>query len=314
MKMDNTILFVNRLNKNCGVIDYGIRLFNIVKKSTNFNIVYLPVENSEDVVNGIKLYQPNIVIYNYYPSVLPFITDDLLSDFRNIPHVGILHEIGLYFTSNGILTVDSTYDDSIDGIFSLPRPLFEDIDITVEKNEIPTIGSFGFGFRDKNFPKIAEMVCNEFDIAKLRLNIPFATFGDHDGASAKYEIDKIKEVISKNNKNIKLEYSHDFLNHSDLLKFLKQNDVNIFLYDKHETRSLSSTIDYALSIKKPIGISDSHMFRHINWVTPTIMLDNTNIKDIINNGIEPLNKLYEIHSNKNLIEKFEYSINKFLNR
>ena len=35
------------------------------------------------------------------------------------------------------------------------------------------------------------------------------------------------------------------------------------MYDSMVGRGISSTIDYALSVKKPLGISDSYMFRNI---------------------------------------------------
>ena len=55
----------------------------------------------------------------------------------------------------------------------------------------------------------------------------------------------------------------DFVNENDLLIFLQSNTMNIFLYDNLHGRGISSTIDYALSVRRPLGISDSFMFRHI---------------------------------------------------
>ena len=146
------------------------------------------------------------------------------------------------------------------------------------------------------------------------MNTPFATFGDAEGDRAKAEVEKMRQIIANSGKDIELEVTHDFLEHIDLLNFLKQNDINVFLYDPHQTRSLSGSIDYALSVRKPIGISRSWMFRHINWVNPSIYVDERPLKDIIADGIEPLKPIYEKHSNKSLIEKYEYALTKILNR
>ena len=309
------IMFVNRSKKNCGIIDYGIRLHNIIKKSKKFLVYFSEVENADEFVHSYNYIKPDLILYNYYPTVLPFIDDNLLSNIRHIPHVVIHHELWTKFTPNGVLVVDSTSPDfESNNIYSLPRPLFENVEFKDRKTyPYPVIGSFGFGFQDKNFPRIADLVCQQFDKAIIRLNIPFATFGDESGHLAYKEVDKITDVIAKTNKNIQLICTHDFLNHSEMLEFLHNNDVNIFLYDKHSDRSLSSTIDYALSVKKPIAISDSWMFRHINNVEPSIIVDNTPINDIISNGIEPLKPIYEKYSNESLINKFEYAISKILN-
>jgi hypothetical protein len=310
------ILFISRKAEYCGVNDYGKRVNKILQQSKLFEIKFAEIETSNEYSDIFNEYQPDLVLYNYYPTILPFITNDFLHMVRQIPHVVIFHEVGLLFTPDAILDVDSTKEDNpSQNYYSLPRPLFEDIKLKdFEANDVPTIGSFGFGFTDKNFPRIATLVCEQFDRAKIRLNIPFATFGDSNGDIAKAEVEKIRQIINNSGKEIQLEISHDFLEHIDLLNFLKQNDVNMFLYQKHETRNLSSTIDYALSVKKPIAISDSYMFRHINKSTPSILVDNMSIKDIIANGIKPLEPLYSIYSNKNVLEKYELILNKLLNK
>ena len=202
----------------------------------------------------------------------------------------------------------------MNNIFSIPRPLFDKFenDDTPSDNEIITIGTFGFGFRDKNFPKLAQLVCEQFDTAKIRINTPYATFGDVDGHSARSEVAKMQQIINQSNKNIILEVNHDFLEHDTLLNFLRGNDINIFMYEPFNERSLSGSIDYALSARRPIGISRSWMFRHINWVKPSIFIDELPIKDIIKNGIIPLKSIYEIHSKENLLKKYEYILTKFI--
>lgn len=309
------ILFVSRKATNCGVNDYGKRVFNGVKDSKLFVMIYCEIENMEDLLSCFDNHNPDIILYNYIGHIFPFLNNQSILPLRHKNHILIYHEGDIFFQPNGILTSDSTIiDNPSQKLYSLPRPLFNNLKLpTIEKNDIPTIGSFGFGFPDKNFPKIAEIVCEEFDVAKIRLNIPFATFGDENGFLAKNEIEKIKSIIKKSNKNIELEYSHDFLEHEDLLNFLNKNDINVFLYDKHSSRGLSSVIDYCLSIRRPIGINDSHMFRHIKDVTPSIQVGKNKITEIINNGIEPLIPLYEKYSNDNLKNKFEKSISEIIN-
>lgn len=310
------ILFISRKAERCGVADYGRRVNSALQKSSLFETHLAEIETPQEYAEWYNKILPDLVLYNYYPVILPFVTDDFIAPIRHIPHVTVYHEVGFAFHPNAIIDIDSTKEDKPEeNYFTSPRPLFEDVDFKdFPPNEVPTIGSFGFGFPDKNFPKIAELVCSQFDKAKIRLNTPFATFGDAEGDRAKAEVEKMKQIIANSGKDVELEVTHDFLEHEDLLNFLRQNDINVFLYDPHQTRSLSGSIDYALSVRKPIGISRSWMFRHINWVTPSIYVDERPLKDIIADGIEPLNPIYEKHSNKALLEKYEYALTKILNR
>ncbi len=310
------ILFISRKAERCGVADYGRRVNSALQKSSLFETHWAEIETPQEYAEWYNKILPDLVLYNYYPVILPFVTDDFIAPIRHIPHVTVYHEVGFAFHPNAIIDIDSTKEDKPEeNYFTSPRPLFEDVDFKdFPPNEVPTIGSFGFGFPDKNFPKIAELVCSQFNKAKIRLNTPFATFGDAEGDRAKAEVEKMKQIIANSGKDVELEVTHDFLEHEDLLNFLRQNDINVFLYDPHQTRSLSGSIDYALSVRKPIGISRSWMFRHINWVTPSIYVDERPLKDIIADGIEPLKPIYERHSNKALLEKYEYALTKILNR
>jgi len=310
------ILFISRQAERCGVADYGRRVKTVLDKSKLFDIHWKEINTPDEYNSAFNEVNPDLVLYNYYPVILPFITNEFLENKRHIPHVVLYHEVGIAFSPDAIIDVDSTLTDNVDhNHYSVPRPLFNKFenDNTPTNNDIVTIGTFGFGFRDKNFPILAQLVCNQFDHAKIRINTPYATFGDEYGQSAQAEVNKMQEIIDNSGKNIILEVNHDFLEHDTLLDFLRQNDINIFMYEPFNDRSLSGSIDYALSARRPIGISRSWMFRHINWVKPSIFVDELTIQEIINNGIESLKPIYEIHSEDNLLNKYEYILNKILN-
>jgi hypothetical protein len=311
------VLFISRKAEHCGVNDYGKRVNAILQNSTLFDVHFAEIETPTEYVEWYNKVMPEVVLYNYYPTILPFVTDNFIEPIRHIPHVAVYHEVGFGFSPNGIIDIDFTKSDNPDGnFFASPRPLFNySVEEDLVPNDVPVIGSFGFGFPDKNFPKIAELVCSQFDKALIKLSIPFATFGDAEGNMARTEADKVREVIEKSgNTGIELEVNHNFMEHTDVLNFLRGNDINVFLYDKHESRSLSSTIDYALSVKKPIAISNSAMFRHIQSATPSICVDDLTLPEIIANGITPLEPFYEQHSNKKLLEKYEYALTTILNK
>jgi hypothetical protein len=79
--------------------------------------------------------------------------------------------------------------------------------------------------------------------------------------------------------------------------------MNIFLYDDMHGRGISSALDYAVSAKKPIGISNSHMFRHI--YSDKICLYRTPISECMKNSDEIVNKFLDENSHKVMINSFD---------
>lgn len=292
-------LFINRKSLRCGVADYGKRVYAILKKS--FDIDYKEVSSPEELTaEGYEL-----VIINYHFSTLPWITEE---HFKGLKTIAIFHEGPLMISPDAVIDADSTTVER-GNYFSSPRPLFEGIEFTESKNDHPVIGSFGFGFADKNYSRIAELVCREFDKATIRLHIPFAEFGDHDGKIARAEVEKLKHVLnehcSESQQQISLEVSHDFMDHATLLNWLHSNDINLFTYNRNEGRGLSSTIDYALSVRRPISVTMSVMFRHL---PASVCIENATLKQLIAEGIKPLQEVYKQHTNEMLIEKYRQVI------
>lgn len=288
------IKFISRNSLSCGVADYGRRLNDILKKSRH-QIDFEEVNAFSQSLDGYDL-----ALYNYHPATLPMLIGKI---YPSIPHVAIHHEGGVRFQADAVIEVDCTKDG-----YTMLRPLFEGIEFKKVENPVPVIGSFGFGFTNKGFPKIAQIVRDQFEVAKIRVNIPFAEFGDSSGSMAMGEVAKMRQILEGT--KIELEATHEFYPHETMLQILSESDINIFAYDKLEERTLSSTIDFALSVGKPIGITDSRMFKHI--YRESIDIDKTPIRDIIQGGA--LTDIAEIHSNKNLADRLDSIIDEILNK
>lgn len=273
------ILFITGKAERCGIADYGKRLFAILQP--HFDITICEADKAGDInFDGY-----DIALYNYHYATLPFVK----ADNKSVKHIALFHEAFMNFTPDVIVNV-----------CDLPRPLFEGLDLPQLKNNLPVIGSFGFAVGDKNFPGLCQMVKDQFDKAVVRLNIPFAQYGDADGTLARNEIDKCQKILD--NGKVCLLFDHKFLSHTELIRFLAVNDVNIFNYAETCGRGLSSCIDYALSVNKPIGISKSEMFKHL---PREICLDNITIPELIIKGTDPLKQMYEENSNARFIEKIK---------
>ena len=110
-----------------------------------------------------------------------------------------------------------------------------------------------------------------YDIVELSFHIPdghYCVGSDTPDSIA-------NECQSTSNLTVKI--TTDFMSDNDLLNLLSDNDLNIFLY-KHDYQGIASTIDYALSVCRPIAISRSNMFSHINKITPSICVDDFSLK------------------------------------
>jgi hypothetical protein len=269
------VLFINHSDEACGVYQYGKRLFNIIQKDKDIHYIYKEITNLHDYYNTIEQ-TPNLslVIYNYHISTMKWLAPDTIQ--KKVINIGILHE-SFSNMFDKLCYLDPMRQVSINE-YKIPRPIFEDVNVNIEQLQhstsdirnfitsytdttTPIFGSFGFGFRDKGFNKIITMVNEQYDHAVIKIVITQAKYANYSTEA----IDIINECMSIPVKSgIRVMITNEFFSEQEILMFLHFNTMNLFLYDKmHGGRGISTAIDYAISTKKPIGISDSYKFRHI---------------------------------------------------
>ena len=293
-----TILFLNHQVKECGVYQYGYRLGQILIKFSHINISYIEIGSYEEYEHVIKG-NYDAIIYNYHTLTMSWLNDSCIQ--KKWPNIGIYHESTIELNFDYIINTDPTAITQ-SKVLVLPRPLlvYEGSKQMVEEDKV-IIGSFGFGFKNKGFEKIVTYVNEQFDEALIRLNITYAHYGDSQGQQGQEIADRCRSLITK--EGIRLEISHQFMTETQLLDFLNGNTINLFLYDDMPDRGCSSVIDYAASIDRPIGISNSAMFRHI--YRDEICVYKTPIQQIINFGLDYIKEFKEINSIKNLCKIFD---------
>lgn len=326
-----TVLFVSHKAAQCGVYEFGQSIFDALRLSRKYRFVKAECASLEELHNALKSESPAAVIYNYHPSVLPWLSEKLASKvFRNniaglaMPQIGIIHEVTQEVADNAtgyrnrILLghhskkINSLFDYYIapDPTLLLKNPLVYKTGRLIPEYRkqtgtpaVTTIGSFGFGTPNKGFENLVTLVQEEFDEAVIRLNIPFATFGDSAGENAKRIAGNCRRIISK--PGISIEISHDFLSRDQILDFLADNTLNAFLYEDKSGRGLSSATDLALAVKKPVAVSRCPMFRHILTAKPSVCIEDNSLKQIIQNKFEPLAKISEDWDAANLVFEYE---------
>lgn len=303
------ILIINHTTQNCGVYQFGRRVADLAIK-TNLNIQYRELESPDEYNKLLNELKPRMVLINWYPITMGWLSDDLLRD--NIKNYFLFHDGHIRtkydkYVFNGSYEKPDSIRIAVDRKLLLPRPLFN-YETEHIKNDVTTVGSFGFGFWHKGFPDVVTKVNQEFSEAIINLHIPHGHFGDAEGEQSK---EVIAECYRRNiNSNIKLNITTEMLDDNQLLNFLAKNDLNCFFYGS-VNEGLSSVIDYALSVKRPIGLTDNMMFRHI--LSDDIIIEKNNLQDIISKGTKPLDKFYELWSVNEFVKQFEEIFTKELN-
>jgi hypothetical protein len=335
----NNILFVSHKKSQCGVYEFGKSITDILQYSKKYQFIRVECSSLDELHSEINKNSPIAIIYNYMPSVLPWVATRIIPKMLyksnitdiNIPQIGIIHEITQTVADEATnrkyqFIVGKKLINSVFDYYIAPDPtLLLKNDIVFKTGRLvpsyqnkftvplkPTIGSFGFGTHWKGFEEIVQLVQQEFDDAIIRFNIPSADFADKNGNSAKNIAEECKALITK--PNIKLVITHGYMDKKTMLDFLAQNTINVFLYKSNNNRGVSSTLDNALAVQRPIAVSDVVMFRHVLDIRPSICVSQNSLKEIIQNGFTPLQKRYSEWSPANLLWEYERILDKILAR
>lgn len=310
----HTILFVNHRDQACGVQQMGQKCYSKLALSKNYTYHYIDPAQGSEFDHWAGVLNPDVVVYNFYFSgaTMPWLTRQKIDSNRHrFKQCTIFHE-GNYDTMGFDLIFHQ--DPSFEGIQLngipvqvLTRPIpgynARSDHQPSNQNRAPVIASFGFGLGGKGFARLAESVNREFDQATLKLNVPFARFGDADGNGARQWGADCRSLITK--PGIEFILTHDLLPESQLLDWLADSDLIAFLYDQNGGRGISGTFDYALAVRKPIAITRSDQFRHIWQEESSCIYPDTSLKDILDQGTQNLEQFHEKWSDDAFVQSFE---------
>lgn len=303
-----TVLFVNHKIKKCGVYQYGLRLYNILQKSKCINYVWCEIENYDEYMYQLSLYNYDVIFYNYHPHIMGWLNNSNIQ--KKIKNIGVQHDLDENEIFDITLRLDTTLIER-ENRYNIERPIFENVDDILKGHkvcsssfndflnynegvDVPIFGSFGFCFNRKCFHKIVDIVCKNYDRAIIKLILTNADTIKSDDTV----IENCYKSLTKS--GVKLLITQEFVEENDILAFLNSNSMNVFLYESHANAGVSSVIDYALSVDTPLAICESSWFRHI--YSNDICVDKTNIRDIMNNSSYTFNKFKNLFSNSRLIK------------
>lgn len=302
------VLFVNHKRSQCGVYEFGRNIGDALEGSS-FEFVYQECGSADELENVVSLGIFDAIIYNYHPATMSWLNIGVTKRIE-CPQIGIIHEVTQTIADqadNRLFNFHIAHDPTLllkNPLVYKAGRLMPQYKNTFSVPEIPVIGSFGFAGK-KGQRRLVELVQNEFDEGLIRINIPFATFGDVRGEIALAIADECRDALTK--PGIKLEITHDFLEQRELLDFIAQSAINMFLYEPmdNDHRGISGVVDLALAVGRPLGITHQKMFRHIADAFPDICIESNSIKDIIRNGTRPLEPFFREWSAENLCWDYE---------
>ena len=316
------VLLVSHKIKNCGVGQYGIRLKNVLSKSKKINLIYIEVENLNEFQNHVKQTSNLIaIIYNYHGITLPWLSNGLPDFVRNkdYKNIGLLHGSwgDNYFDIH--ISIDPSESENPPLNYSIPRPIYENVDKLLENHKIasegvntfinkykdsnlPIFGTFGLAAGYKGFVSLIQLINHQYDNAVIKISMPRAHYQDKNIMPS--ETRRCLNIPRK--PGIILLINNEFLSNEDLLLFLKSNTMNVFLYLNslpYSKNSVSSVIDVVLGVHKPLAVSNSSFFRHV--YNDKVCPYKTPIREILKISAAYWDQFRDKYSHKNLIEKFE---------
>lgn len=317
MQLNKRTLFVNHHKSQCGVYEFGRNIGDALKESS-LDFSYEECGSADELYRVVGQSAFDVIIYNYHPATMSWL-DIGVTKTISCPQIGIIHEVTQSVADradNRLFSFHVAHDPTLllknPIVFKAGR-LIPHYENRFDEPGIPTVGSFGFAGK-KGQRRVVELVQKEFDKALIRINIPFATFGDPRGEMALAIAEDCRAALTKS--NIELDITHDFLEQDKLLDFIAQNTINLFLYEPMEDdhRGISAVIDLALAVQRPLGITSQKMFRHIANAFPKICVESNSIKGILKNGTRPLEPFYQEWSAENLCWDYERIVQDVLSR
>jgi hypothetical protein len=312
----DSILIISHKDRQCGIHQYGGNIAEALQNSKKYNFFYMECSDKEELRLLIDIYKPSAIIYNYFMFTMSWLNSWITHSIP-IPQLGIMHECYQKEADRATnrlfdyhICPDPTIEKRNPIIFTTPR-LIPEYTNTKQVPNVITIGSFGFGLKDKGFERLVEVVQQEFDVANIRILMPFNDVIDKKGTKFTLDTaDRCFRLIKK--PGIQLTITHDFLEKPELLDFLASNTANAFFYDVDKYKGISSTIEHALAVQSPLIINKCGMFRHVFNAKPSICIEDSTIKEIIANGITPLQPFYDAWTEEKFIQCYEQMIDEVL--
>jgi hypothetical protein len=290
------VLFINTSDIKCSVHQYGVRLHSIMSHSVRMTAQYMVCPS---VIDPAMLDLFDVVIYNYHPAI-----NDAIA---KAPYKTKAKQVAIFHEGNRekpfdmwIFSDPSQKSSGNTAIIGRPLPLWEAIPRKYDGSHPFTVGLSGFcGAWSES---MVSAVLEQEPCARIRLALPCSDRCDPYGINARAAAEScLSKVADKN----QIEVTHSFMPESALLKWLSDNDVNCYIRTPEPSVGVSSALDMALAVRRPIVINRHSMFRHMHDCNPSICIEDASIYEIISNGLSPLIHAYQRNARELVLSEIE---------
>lgn len=294
-------LFVNGSSQEaCGVNQYGKNLYSILSGSKNIQWSYCAPDNIGQLRAAASFPSPAVVLYNFQQGQNTFLSDSPFPWLEK--QYCCYHDLAINEDRfSGIFFSDPTMTPRGKWIpMGRPLPAYSGSNTPGDGLIVGVHGFIG-AWADQ----VVHKVIGEFEHATIRLNLPYATYGDANGDAARSMADRCRSMLG-NNPGITLEVSHNFLPIEQLLTWLASNTINVYIRPTNwNWRGVSSAPDSAIAVKRPIAVNRCNAFRHLHNLEDSICVEDRSLMDIIGSGLSPTTKLRAEWSPENIRSQVE---------
>lgn len=291
-------IFYNSAKAQCSIYESGLMCYNALKQSDKYILDYTEEE--------VLYVDYDFAVFNHHIAVNNWMVNGSLNEFKGHKYCIVL-EVGqgddlMPLTPrifDSYIVIDPSILDN-DNVYGFPRPIENyEVDEYVDRG-YPIIGTFGFATDGKRWTEVVELAQNDFDVATVRINIPFATHVTDSWQRIQKIISDIKSCIKK--PGIKVEITHNYMDKPELVKWCSRNTINYFPYYRN-MHGLAAVTDQAISAKRPILTTPNPTFRHIlKYIKP---YPNISLKDAIEENYDGVIKMNNDWSTTSFYKKFE---------
>jgi hypothetical protein len=271
-------LFINTRAANCSIYKSGQQLYQALRGSDNWALDYVEINEldlpalhaGKLVCQGLDMPDYDLYLFNYHDITMRGIEGVRSEEFHKLP--GQVYTMVLEVEPNnplsrvfsddfdGYLVLDPTLNYDHPRFHAFPRPIAPALVADYVEPEIPVIGSFGFATQDKYFDRVVAAVAREFAEARVRINIPRATYADAND-QAFDEIQRQCQAAAR--PGIEVEFTREFFTDQQLIEWCAANTLNCFMYDRRMP-GLAAVTDQAIASGRPLLVSSNETFRHIH--------------------------------------------------
>lgn len=309
-----TVTIYTGPEKQCGIHYYADTVIDILRNSQQYHYELVDVSSADEFAKHFKTYQPHVIVMNWHPWTMPWCTPELLNQytvpkFLVIGHASLADD--LPFTVDKFISIDPNHKPDANYIAGVrPVKFYSDCEYNPPIPKRLMVGTSGIGHGIKNLEYLTDLIRLQYTgdyIIDFRVHFSVGRYTDHDERKIR---ELAKNCQQRAGSNIQISLTCRSFDDHSLVKWLNQNDINIFLYNNFNSIGVSASIDKALAAKKPIGVNNANFFRHI--YSKDIDIAENLLVDIIKKGTTPLENYYQKWNPDTLIKQYDNLVSEYV--